>query len=196
MQQTTMPWLQKVSHAILSEDRVYRYALYRSLDGLAWDAEISNELGVDLGIAEAVGRTTILFIMLNPSRADEDANDPTIEKLMKFSRRWGYDRLVVGNLFAYRETDSTKLASIASAKDIVGPENNAHLDRLVEESHRVVCAWGKQGTILGRGDAVRRYLLPRQADRGQALWCFKQNLDGTPCHPLYQPDAAELIEYR
>lgn len=187
MQQTSMPWLQKVSHAILSEDRVYRYALYRSLDGEAWDADKQDC---------ACPRRTILFIMLNPSRASEEENDPTIDKLMKYGRRWGYDRLAVGNLFAYRETDSTKLASLASARDIVGPDNNAHLDRLVEESHPVVCAWGKQGSILGRGDAVRRYLLPRMADRGQSLWCFKQNLDSSPVHPLYQPDAAELIEYR
>lgn len=184
-----MPWLQKVSHAILSEDRVYRYALYRSLDGQAWDRIYEHN-------SVPQERRTVLFIMLNPSTASEEQNDPTIEKLMKFSRRWGYDRLVVGNLFAYRETDSTKLASLASARDIVGPDNNAHIDRLVEESHRVVCAWGKQGTILGRGDAVRRYLGPRLADRGQELWCFKKNLDNSPVHPLYQPDAAELIEYR
>lgn len=188
MQQQTFPWLHKTSHAILSEDRVYRYALYRSLDGLAWDFSFGDDAASDVGFV----RRDICFIMLNPSRASEEENDPTIEKLMKYARAWGFQRLSVVNLFAYRETDSTKLRSIASTRDIVGPDNNAHIDRVVGESHKCVCAWGKQGEILGRGDAMRRYLLPRFAP----LWCFKQNLDLSPVHPLYQRDAAELVEFR
>ncbi len=188
MQQTTMPWLQKVSHAILSDDRVYRYALYRSLDELAWDAIETDE--------GARFRETVLFIMLNPSTASEEENDPTIEKLMKYGRRWGYDILTVCNLFAYRETDSRKLRSLASATDLVGPDNDTHLWAHVLSANRVVCAWGKEGIIQNRGAKVATRLAETAASRGQKLWCFKKNLDNTPIHPLYQPDAAELIEYR
>lgn len=182
MQQQTFPWLHKTSHAILSEDRVYRYALYRSLDGEGWNTHEPHQ--------------TICFILLNPSTADEEANDPTIEKLMKYARAWGYRRLIVVNLFAYRETDSTKLRSLASTRDIVGPFNNAYIDQVVSVSHRVVCGWGNQGEILGRGDAMRRHLIPLLADRGDKPYCFKQNANSSPVHPLYQRDAAELVELR
>jgi hypothetical protein len=180
MQQQTFPWLKQVSHAVLSEDRVYRYVLYRSLDGEAWDAEGE--------------RRTICFVMLNPSTADENANDPTIEKLMKFGRAWGFGRLAVVNLFAYRETDSKKLRSMAAMRDLVGPENDSYILRVTNESQKIVCAWGKEGDIQDRGAEVTLMLDFRPARR--PLWCFKKNQDGSPVHPLYQRDAAELIEFR
>ncbi len=183
MQQQAFPWLKQVSHAILSEDRVYRYVLYRSLDGEAWDAEGE--------------RRTICFIMLNPSTADENTNDPTIEKLMKFGRAWGFQRLAVVNLFAYRETDSKKLRSMAAMRDLVGPENDFYILRAAGESHMAVCAWGKEGDIQGRGNHVTKMLdFLRVGSARVLLWCFKKNQDGSPVHPLYQRDAAELIEFR
>lgn len=188
MQQQTFPWLQQVSHAVLSEDRVYRYVLYRSLDGEAWDAETAVR-----GATEQ-RRTTICFVMLNPSTADENTNDRTIEKLMKFGRAWGFQRLAVVNLFAYRETDSKKLLSLAAMRDLVGPENDQHIVRVTVDSHKTVCAWGNEGSIQNRDVAVRSLLELHHAP--EPLWCFKRSLTGQPVHPLYQLDAAELVEFR
>jgi hypothetical protein len=185
MEQQNFPFLKKTAHAVLSEDRKYRYVLYRSLDGEAWDQEEDLDSGHP--------RATICWVMLNPSTADEAANDPTIEKVMKFSRRWGYHRLVVVNLFAIRETDSKKLASLASGTNIIGPENDDYIPRAVVSAHKIVCAWGKQGSLFERGSYVARQLL---ALNHVPIECFKKNLDGSPVHPLYQPDAAELVEYR
>ncbi len=180
MQQTVMPWLKVTAHAVLSADRVYRYVLYRSLDGEAWD---------DPNPA----RRTVCFVMLNPSTADENTNDPTIEKLIKYGRLWGFHRLAVVNLFAYRETDSKKLRSIASTRDLVGPENEVYILGVASQSHRIVCAWGNQGDIHDRGNQVRQLLVDGCS---QDLWCLKKSLTGQPVHPLYQLDLAELVPYR
>jgi len=185
MKQQVFPWLTQISHAVLSEDRVYRYVLYRSLDGEAWDAETS---------AEERRRRTICFVMLNPSTADENTNDRTIEKLMKFGRRLGFQRLAVVNLFAYRETDSKKLLSLAALRDLVGPDNDQHIVRVTGDSHKTVCAWGNEGSIQARDTAVRTLLEFHHAP--EPLWCFKRSLTGQPVHPLYQLDAAELVEFR
>lgn len=179
MEQQTFPWLTVHAHAILSGDRVYRYALYRSLDGEAWDAP---------------GRKTVCFVMLNPSKADESANDPTIEKLMKYGQAWGFQRLAVVNLFAYRETDSKKLRSVASTRDIIGPDNDAHILQVTGDAHKVVFGWGNEGEILGRG-AKMAFMLG-DVYRSESFWCFKKTLTGQPVHPLYQRDAAELEEFR
>lgn len=181
MEQQTFPWLHKTSHAILSEDRVYRYALFRSLDGEAWDSK-------------APGRRTVCFIMLNPSRADEDTNDPTIEKLMKYGRAWGFARLAVVNLFAYRETDSKKLRALAARTDLIGPDNDAHIIRVAGESHKIVCGWGNEGDILDRGKHVAFMLA--DCFPGEPLWCFKKTFTNQPTHPLYQRDNADLVEFR
>ena len=184
MKQQTFDFVKKTAHAVLSEDRLYRYALYRSVDGEDVDALTASVAPHDI-------RRTVCFVMLNPSKADENANDPTIEKLLKFTARWGFQRLAVVNLFAYRETDSKKLRALASGTDLIGPENDETIIRVAGESHKIVCAWGNEGVILDRGLQVAEMLGAIFGD--DELWCFKKSIIEQPVHPLYQLDAAELI---
>ncbi len=180
MQQQAFPFLKKVAHAIPPDpDSEYRYVLYRSLDGEQWD-HVDRD------------RRTVLFIMLNPSKASAETTDPTIDKLMKYARAWRYQRLVVVNLFAYRETDSKKLRSLARRRDLVGTDNDGWIIRESLANHQIVCGWGNEGDICDRGAKVRAML----ESFGVDLYCFKQNANGMPCHPLYQRDAAELVRLK
>lgn len=180
MLQQTFPFLKKIAHAIPPEpESEYRYVLYRSLDGEAWD-----EAGP--------GRRSVCFIMLNPSQASADTTDPTIDKLMKYGRAWGFQRLVVVNLFAYRETDSKKLRALSNGRDLVGRDNNERIRLAALNADLVVCGWGNGGDILGRGVEVKALLTALDCD----LWCFKTTGSGEPTHPLYQRDLAELVRYR
>ena len=58
----------------------------------------------------APGTGTILpWIMLNPSTADATVDDPTLKRIIAFSWRWGFDGLLVVNLFPYRSSKPTEL---------------------------------------------------------------------------------------
>ncbi len=158
-------------YATFSDDGVYRY-----------------ELGGDIGPVEPLLSVTrqvklILWIMLNPSTADGIDDDPTIRTIVTFSELWGYNRLIVGNLYAYRATRTRDLFKAMNASTyVVGPGNDRRLARMVERVRvadgRVMAAWGRGGT-------------PRRAQEVHALagemWCLKTNNDGSPVHPLYQP---------
>jgi len=85
--------------AIISADGKYRYHLYRRV---------------------ADGGRIAMFIMLNPSTADGEADDPTIRKCLGFCRRWRYGELHVVNLFAVR---ATAPFDMLHADDPVGPDN-------------------------------------------------------------------------
>src|SRR5262245_44648837 len=74
------------------------------------------------------GTRTATFILLNPSTADARVNDPTIRRVIGFTRQWGYDRLTVLNLFAVRATDP---ADLKRADDPVGPENKAWFEKVL-----------------------------------------------------------------
>lgn len=179
MQQQMLPGIPKIAHAILSEDRKYRYVLYRSLDGLAWDS-----------IGPGRPRRTVCFVLLNPSVADEYQTDPTIDKLIKYGSAWGFQRLAVVNVYALIETDSRKLKLLrAIGADLAGPLNAAYLAQAMNEADRVVCGWGNEG-FLGE-----RAALGILRDRSIPALCFGTNINGTPVHPLYQRDAAGLIPY-
>jgi hypothetical protein len=116
--------------------------------------------------------------MLNPSRADEVHNDPTIARAVRRARLLGYGGLLATNLFSACATDPRALTRLP---DPVGPENDEAILQAAAAAHRVICAWGVHGRLGERGVAVEALL--RRA--GHPLWVLRLNGDGSPAHPLY-----------
>lgn len=145
-----------LSGATFGLSRRYRYLLWRR-----WDE----------------GLPVVGFVMLNPSVADESADDPTIRRCLGFARDWGFGGLVVANLFGLRATDSAVLRRDA---DPVGPENEGYLAGLPGACGMVVAAWGGRGSLLGRSAKVRGML----AALGP-VHVLGFTASGEPVHPLY-----------
>lgn len=152
------------SEAVYSSCERYRYSLSR-----VWDD----------------GARRLLYVMLNPSRATEAANDPTIERCERRARQQGYGGFRVCNLFALRETDPGRLRH---AKTPLGPDNDAQLVEAFDWSDDILCAWGVHGRHMDRDAAVRKLL----AGCGKPVFVLGLTLHGHPRHPLYMPYAATL----
>ncbi len=142
--------------AVFSEDRMYRFALWRH-----WDACL----------------LPMTFILLNPSTADETKDDPTIRRCVQYARDWDYGGVCIVNIFAFRATDPRTLTRVS---DPIGPDNDYHIKRLSSEG-MVVAAWGTHGAYLDRGEQVKMML----AERGIRPCVLKLTKDGHPSHPLY-----------
>lgn len=149
--------------AVLSEDGRYRYLLSR-----IWD--------------ERLPRAT--FVMLNPSTADADTDDPTIRRCLRFAKSWRCGRFNVVNLYALRATDPRELWKVDKAQ-AVGPDNDYHLSTVVRRGLVTVAAWGANA----RPDRVAEILTLPDMDH---LGCLGVTKDGAPRHPLYLPASAEL----
>lgn len=119
-----------------------------------------------------------VFVMLNPSTADETTNDPTVERCERRARAAGFGGLTVVNIFALRSTDP---GALYAHDDPIGPENDCHIRSACRDAGLVVCAWGTHGALTSRGENVRKMLT---AD-GVALHHLGLNKGGTPKHPLY-----------
>lgn len=132
----------------------------------------------------------LTFVMLNPSTADADLDDPTIRRCMGFARRDGYGGIYVFNLYAYRATDPKALLTCA---DPVGPENDSYLTRHLWAAHQqgrpVVAAWGANA----RPDRVRAVL---DLVPGAPWRCLGVTKAGAPKHPLYIKGDQPLIPFR
>lgn len=128
------------------------------------------------------GIGVVNFIMLNPSTATADIDDPTIRRCMAFARAWRASELVVTNIFALRATDPRELRRVA---DPVGPENDEWILGVAQAADRVICAWGNHGRLGGRGTSVAAML--RTA--GVELHALRITKLGQPQHPLYLPAA-------
>lgn len=152
------------SGAELSDDGVYRYALWRRL---------------------SMGERAVLFVGLNPSTADALLDDPTIRRCVGFARMWGFDWLYMGNLHAFRATDPKNLP--LDGPRAIGPLNWERLQWMSQKADLVVAAWGAnplRGAALEY--AKRLTALPHTK-------CLGRTKAGAPKHPLYLPKDARLL---
>lgn len=145
------------SGAIFSEDRLHRYALWRSFSTLLTTTP-----------------RYAMFIGLNPSTADETNDDPTIRRCIDYTKRWGLDAYVMTNLFAYRATDPEVMKK---AEDPVGPQNDRYLIELAKSAGIVIACWGNHGAFKDRAAHIKP-LIPN-------LQCLVLTKTGEPGHPLY-----------
>lgn len=120
----------------------------------------------------------LLYIMLNPSTATEERNDPTIERCERRARMLGHGGFAVANLFGFRATYPEDLRVAA---DPVGAGNDAVLMQAAGEAAAVLCGWGTHGALMGRGAQLAAQL--RAA--GLPLCHLGLTRDGHPRHPLY-----------
>lgn len=151
--------------AVFSGCGMYRYRLWREIAPVYW--------------AE---KGTVVFIMLNPSTADSLKDDSTVRRCRGFTRRWGFSRLEVVNLFAFCATDPNDLAEAHKrGVDVVGPDNDKVIAGVVKGSELVVAAWGASPHpwIHERAKQVR--------DRYPTLRVLGFTMHGHPRHPLYAP---------
>jgi hypothetical protein len=128
----------------------------------------------------------VVFVMLNPSTADAEQDDPTIRRCVGFARAWGYDAVRVLNLYAYRSTNPAGLAKAGVLA--VGPRNDDYLLRHARSGAPMVAAWGAHRMARDRAATVTRRL-------GLRWLALGTTRDGSPRHPLYVRADAVLREW-
>jgi hypothetical protein len=146
---------------LLSTDRRYRFSLERRT---------------------GFNQRRCLFIMLNPSTADEETDDPTIRRCMGFARDWGYGWLDVANLFPFRATSPKAMKAAYPDPDEVTLENGRALGAAAREAGLIVAAWGNHGAFAGRSASVLKVL-----GMFDPIYCLGMTKAGQPKHPLYLP---------
>lgn len=148
--------------ALLSSCGTYRYVLTRKIEQ-----------------PEHRTPSTVCWVMLNPSTADADTDDPTIRRCMGFSKRLGFTSMRVVNLLAYRATDPRELwkAKIPIGETILNQE--AVRDQ-VALSSVVIAAWGAAPQAVPHARRLWNAVL-----RQRIIDCLGTTKSGAPKHPLY-----------
>lgn len=189
--------------AIFSECGKYRYALYRDLKKHPkWHDKPHSE-SVENGVHRPVWYPRpCLFIMLNPSTANHDKDDPTIRRCLSFAHQLRCDRIYIANIFAYR-TPYPKELRAASSGDVIGEENADWIKTLVDVTWRrednrgyVIAAWGPGGRFMEQDKTVLGWIDTEVARRGETVHCLGHSQDGSPRHPLMMPKEVNLKVYK
>ena len=147
-------------NARFSNDKKHRYKLSRH-----WD----------------LNKPQILYIMLNPSIGNESIDDPTIRRLLNFTKNFDYGGFFVGNLFTYITPNPKTLDTSIGLTN----KNLNVLTNLVSKVDEVVYAWGNS---IEEPNEFKKFI-PNPM-------CFGKNLNGTPKHPLYLPSNSKIIKFR
>lgn len=159
--------------AILSDDERHRFWLRRSVRTLDAPA----------------GESLVVFVMLNPSTADAQVDDPTIRRCKGFAARWGFSDLGVVNLWSLRATNPAELERWDWRADYAArARNQLIIDLACERAGLVIGAWG---ATVERVDVPWPLL---QAPDG--FYCLGTTKSGQPRHPLYVAGATEREIWR
>ena len=153
--------------AVIDKTGLYRYSLWRE-----WD----------------IHKSKIVFIMLNPSKADASIDDPTLRRCISFAKFWDYGSLIVVNLFAFRSASPLELKKV---DDPVGKQNDRYLKKAIKSADRVVVAWGNNGKLMQRDHFVLELLSKHNIQPH----CLGVTQGGHPRHPLYVKCCTKTIDY-
>ncbi len=126
-------------------------------------------------------KNKILYIMLNPSLADDKNDDPTIRRLINFTKKFNYGGFLVGNIFTTITPNPKELDKSKGMSD----KNFEELIKLINKVDQIVYAWGSS---IEEPQLLKKLVLSPK--------CFGKNFNGTPKHPLYLPSQTKLINFR
>lgn len=160
--------------AYISQCGDYRYTLVRK-------SELSQS------------HPTIVWLMLNPSTADWSKDDPTIRKVIGFSERENYGKIIVVNLFAYRATDPKVVRDHLrhATRNVQGGRNEEAVKEAAQYGHALVCAWGTQPWAQPQARRVMGWL--QDLSKPVYMYCLGRNKNGSPLHPLMPSYKHKLI---
>lgn len=161
------------SSAIVSEDGRYRYCLTR-----VWDSK----------------KPILYFVMLNPSTADADEDDPTIKKCVGFAKHNKFGGIFVVNLFALRATEPREM--FLWREQAIGFENDEHILK-IPRGATVCCAWGTTAHMYAWSqERIRgvKVILKSLGVRARCVNKSKTDKVEKPWHPLYVK-YGELMPY-
>ncbi len=124
--------------AIFDKSMKYRYSLSKE-----WDQH----------------KDKVVFIMLNPSIADDEEEDKTTRRCIYFAEKFGYGSLEIVNLFAYITPYPRDLKKLEK-NEAIGNENYKYINRALISASMIIAAWGENATIHQRHQDIEQFTKP------------------------------------
>ena len=171
-----------MSFCLFSECRSYRWILKREL---------------------LSGKKTVVFIGLNPSKANSSNNDKTLVRIINFCSRWNYKNIYIINLFGLISKSPIQLSK---SNDPRGKNNELitlkSLEFWREDSNcDLWLGWGDKGLLNGRDREVLRLiknfsnLKSNENNSSKRVLSLGLSKKGNPRHPLYMPNQSFLRKF-
>jgi len=158
----TAPEIEVKKDALFSECGKYRFWLSRQWDeSLPW----------------------VMFIGLNPSKADNTEDDNTIKRVVGIAQKLGYGGVVMCNCFPFVSTEPKNIPGTFIDK------NDYHIGQWAEVCKEIIFAWGNFKIVSKH---YRDKQLKAKFPNALALHI---NKSGTPKHPLFCRNDIQPVKF-
>lgn len=202
MNQLTLPMSVPAKRAMMPAEPILRQASIEKVGDVTYRWSATRAWGP--------GRT-ILWMLLNPSVADDLRDDPTMLRMIGFSYRWGYGSMVVVNAYPFVSSTTDRLRAWRKTWDHKTYEANGmrpwpfdrsswsafhhnlrNISGLIQDDTVVIAAWGA-GLPEADLQQIRRGVwrnvdsLEHDGFLGPTeidWWCIGKTKGGAPIHPL------------
>lgn len=160
--------------ALFSRDKVHRLRLDRTV-------------GIELPHMPR----RVVFVGVNPSKADHIDDDHTVRKLAGFCQLWGYSDFTVINVFSRVATKVKELSKPGLVA--MSPRARDHFVQACTEADLLVPMWGSRNklprSLHADVDWTAQFLRSSYSNR---LMVFGMTESGDPKHPLMLPYTTPL----
>ncbi len=149
------------------------------------------------------GKKTILFIGLNPSKANSSNKDRTLVRIINFCSRWNYKYIYIINLFGLISKSPHQLSK---SNDPIGENNDLITLKSLQfwrENNNcdLWLGWGNKGQLKERDRKVLKLIKKFSNLKSNENNYFKRVLSlglskkGNPRHPLYMSNQSFLRKF-
>ena len=161
-------------------DMLYRYKDYVDIKDIICDDECRFLIEADLKNGST--NKIALVIMKNPSKANHQESDQTINRVLEVMYESGYGKCYVVNLIPYYGTNSRTIAQKADSDEGILRRNDNYIKSKIEVASRIFVAWGGNSGFDAifydeRIKEIKNMLINKK------VYCYKKNKNGTPIHP-------------
>lgn len=157
-----------------------------------YENDAQNSIRYMLG---TVGEKTLVCFGINPSTAEPNNLDPTLQSVERIARHNGFDSWVMFNVYAKRDT---YFDNLHNHRDDEIHRKNLRIIKAFFDSKAQICVWAAWGEHINE----RKYLIPCFKDiyntinTDKVSWLATGvNKSGSPKHPLYQKATSELKQF-
>ena len=150
-----------------------------------------------------IGEKTVVFIGLNPSKANSLNNDRTLVRIINFCSRWNYKNIYMINLFGLISKSPIQLSK---NNDPIGKNNDLitlkSLEFWREDSNcDLWLGWGDKGQLKGRDRKVLKLIKnfsnfkSYENNDSKRVLSLGLSKKGNPRHPLYMSNQSFLRKF-
>ncbi|WP_312644124.1 DUF1643 domain-containing protein [Hydrogenoanaerobacterium sp.] len=137
-------------------------------------------------ILGTIGNNPLVCIGINPSTAEPDKLDPTLQSVKQIALNNGFDSFIMFNVYAQRATSPNDIDKTINTHLHL---ENMNAFKYILSLSTLPTVWAAWGTIIEK----RAYLFDCLSDmiaigkQHDAKWvsCGKKSIKGHPHHPLY-----------